>query len=295
MNVVKLSTLILGLIFLFFSPIIVKSVSAQVVVINEFSPSTAWDDWVEIYSSEDTDISGWYLTDETGDKIPNAGAIFPVGTFIGPSTSKFYVVDVNNRLNKDGGDIVRLYSIDGTLKDEIIYGKENSVCLPDTPGSIGRYQDGETYIDKFSLSSKGSENKFENLSPCPSPTPEPTQTPVPTNEPTSTPKPTSTPTPKPTATLTPKPTSTPKPTNIPSSDQEVKVEDKTDELRTEVLGLKEGDSSDSGNNDGRSKLPILPIILIVSGTGFLGFSGFIFLKQGKKEYNLDNGEKGKSD
>lgn len=116
------------------------------------------------------------------------------------------------------------------------------------------------------------------------PTPEPTS--EPTNTPTSSPtnSPTLTPTPTPVVTKTP----TIKPTNTPSPNE-------TEEsLNMEVLGIQIEDNlinstqSSEENND-KPKSNFLPILFIVLGISFVGFSGFAFFKQ--KRLNNSEDEK----
>jgi len=166
-----------------------KKIYAQ-VVINEFS-SAASTDWVELYSSEEIDISGWILDDE-GTKSDIK--VFPQGTQIGPSTNSYLVVETSDRLN-NGGDIIYLFNKDRTEVDKISYGNKGGVCLALANSSVGRYPDANATIERFKSPSKNTTNNNTELDPCPAPTLEPTTTPVPTSKPMSTPKPTSTPKP----------------------------------------------------------------------------------------------------
>jgi hypothetical protein len=182
------------------------------VVINEFSSSTA-SDWVELFALEETDVSGWFLDD---DGTATNMATIPEGTTMGAST--YYVVEVSNRLNKNG-DIISLFTKDGALVDRVPYGSKGGVCVPSESGSVGRYPDANSTIERFLLPTKGASNDLAQLNPCPTPTPTPTPSPTPTS--TITPTPTPTLTSIPTSTATPRPTvkavstiePTPKPTN----------------------------------------------------------------------------------
>src|SRR4030042_3550323 len=283
MKVIKLSTLFLGLILLFFSPIVVKSVSAQ-VVINEVFPNPVGEEsgseWVELYNlgADPYSLSGCTLyldNDYDPQKV-----VFGEEAFI----EKYKVITWGGFWLRNTGDQIRL--ICASFSDIVSYGDASnaSVVAPEESFTFGRSPDG---TGNYYLLSSVTLGEANSTVITPSPTPLPTAIP----QPTGTPTPTQTPTPKPTATSTPKRTSTPKPTNIPSSEEEGGTGNKTDELRAEVLSLKEEGSGGSGKNDGKYKLPIIPIILIVLGAGLLGFSGFIFLKQGTKAYNLDS-EKG---
>jgi signal peptidase len=91
------------------SPTLTPTVTPSPIplTINEFLPNSEGvdsDDWIEMYSEIDIDISGYILSDETSDM-----AVIPNPSNIGPSTSKYFVVDVGNRLN-NSGDTIFLYT-----------------------------------------------------------------------------------------------------------------------------------------------------------------------------------------
>ena len=265
--------LFLFALFTSLSFIFAKGASAQ-VVINEMSTDGS-SDWIELFSSEDIDISGWILKDTTGEVDTIDSDIS-----IGPSTSSYYVIGVSNRLN-NGGDIVTLYLPDGsTKKDEIPYGDQGSVCTPTSSGSIGRYPDGNQVVERFVTHSQGVSNNSATLSPCPTPTPIPTQTttPTPTNAPTSTP----TPTPKPTLT----PTKTPTPTKASSENSEGNGLSQG-ESTLGILGLRNELSQvveSTGEANPKKPFPVFAGVLVGLGVLLVGVSGFIFIKA-KRRYN----------
>ena len=272
----KLWTIIVALL-LFSAP---KNVSAQ-VVINEISTNTG-NDWVELYSIEEIDISGWLLMDDKSD----IGTI-PEGTILSEIGSMFYVVEVSNRLNK-GGDDVRLFHSDKvTLVDMIEYGGEGEVCLPSDTGSIGRYPDGNATVERFSSHTKDVTNNTATIDACPTPTPEPTEEPTPeaTTQSTSTQTPTKAPTltPKSTvlskATSKPKKTKTPKPT--PTKDPKSLVLSDLDESTPTPTG-----SPDPKNGKG---FPYSALLFVGGGIAFLGSAGYVFYKNQSK-YNETNGK-----
>ena len=165
-------------IFLFWT----KNVLAR-VVINEFSSSSS-NDWVELYSDEDIDISGWILRD-------NASSIvkaIPKYTLIGPSGSvpKYYVIDASNRLNIDTDKVILLKSDDSTIVDQVSYGGEGKVCAPTGNQTIGRFPDGTGNFVRFSVATDWRENNAPQ-DPCPTPTPTPTPSPILTTSPTPSP------------------------------------------------------------------------------------------------------------
>lgn len=171
------------------------------VLINEFSSYDS-NDWVELYATEDTDISNWILRDNASSVI----VAVPAATTI--SAGGFYVIDANNRLNIDT-DAVKIYKSDDLTKvDEIDYGGSGQVCAPGSGQSVGRFENGNT-IERFAVQTKGATNTGASLAPCPTPAPSPTNSP--------TPAPTTAPTSAPTAAPTATPTKSPKPTLIPSA------------------------------------------------------------------------------
>jgi len=263
-----------------------SSIYAQ-VFINEINSFESSGDWVELYSDEDVDVSGWILRDGATTKVKT----IPEGSIIGPSNSNYLIIDAGSRLNVDK-DIVKLFKADDvTLVDQITYGEEGNVCASQVGESVGRLPDGSTSIVRFSLQTKGSMN-IDQQSLCPTPTPSPTEspTPTPTVVTTSSSTPTSTPTPSPTKTSTPKSKKTPtfKPRSSPTL---VPLERSSEE---EVLGIQNESESPNPTEEPeesseKSKISILSLVFIILGILFVGFSGFAFFKQ--KRLNNNEGEK----
>lgn len=272
-----------------------RFVFAQTVVINEFSSAASnssdsdWPDWVEVYKGGE-DIALYELKDAAGNiKVLSDAAC----------NGEFCTVDWSNKLNNSGDTIMLvLVSDPENVIDSVTYGAEGTVCSPDHGQSIGRVvlteaADPGNTIERFAISSKGLSNYGSVLAPCPSPTPIPTPTPTSTPKPTNTPAPTSTPTPKATSAPTPKPTI--RPTTRPTTEPKINPpelsdsSDNTDNLRAEILGSNtEGDDEPSA--DAGRKFPVFPTLFMSLGTGLLGFAGFTFIKQRKKEYNLGDDE-----
>ena len=277
-------TLIFGglLIFLFLS---FPKLSYAQVVINEFSSSTS-NDWIELYSPIDVDISNWILDD---DGTTTDLKKFEVNTIIGPSTSSYLVVEVGDRLNNPG-DTVRLTDNNGEEVDAVAYGGSGNVCLPSTAGSIAKIPDGGNLHDRLAISTKGVTNGNSFTDPCPTPTSVPTNSP--TNAPTHSPTNTLTPTPKSTNTLTPTPTK--KPTNTPTEPEESPAEGdelvlgSTDPLLSSTPIPTETPEKDNGGKN----FPFVPVLFIILGIGFIGSAVFLVLK-GRKENlkTLENVEK----
>lgn len=266
----KLSRIVwvLGLSFTCFgfSP---AKVNAQ-VVINEFSSNTSTD-WVELYSSEDVDISNWTLQDSTSE-MGNVTA----GTVIGPNSDSFFVVSVSNRLNKDG-DEISLFDATGVLKDKITYGDKGGPCLPSDAGSIGRYPDANATIDRFATATKGATNTSASLDPCPTPTPEPTA------NPTVTPTPSSTKTPTPTPVPTKKPTSKPTATPQTTKDSLASAAVLAATLSPTPTPAQDGTEVNGGG--------WLPLAFVGGGLTLAIVGGVLFLKVRKSDYT-GNDDKG---
>ncbi|MBI4153566.1 lamin tail domain-containing protein [Candidatus Woesebacteria bacterium] len=237
------------------------------VLINEFSPNTS-SDWIELYSADDVDISGWVLDDY--DTSTNMATI-PDGVSIGPSFSNYYVTEVSTRLNKDG-DEISLFDSKNNLKDKTSYGNKGGPCLSSDTGSIGRYPDGNSTIDRFSLSTKGETNDVGQLDPCPTPTPTPTPTLSPTPSPTSSSTVTPTPIPIPSQTKSPtaSPIKTPSPT--PTKTPTFAPEENSSEKPT-FSPSPTSETTVLGENISKEK-NILPYVLIIAGIVCLGFGGY---------------------
>ena len=270
-------------VLLLFSP---AAAHAQ-VVINEMSTWETSGDWVELFSAEDIDISGWKLRDSASTVIETV----PQGISIGPSTSKYYVIEAGNRLNRDVDTIKILKSDDSTTVNEIDYGGVGQVCAAGSGESIGRYPDGNNTVDRFASPTKNLSNDQASLNPCPTPTPTPTPkpTPSPIPTPTSTPTSTKTPTPTPSKTPTPKPTTTPEP-------EVGGVSDNNSGGGGDILGLRNqlatvDSTPPASGSSSKKKFPIFPVILIILGAGLMGFAGYTLFKKMKSEgYNNQSEE-----
>lgn len=253
-------------------------VSAQ-IVINELGVLDS-PDWIEIYnlSSENIELGSFKIVDEA-DNAKNLTGTLNAGGFVS--------VDWSNRLN-NSGDVIKIVRLtNGEIVDQIAYGKDNSVCNPESSQSIGRYPDGNATIDRFISPTKGGSNNSSLLSPCPSPTQSPTNT--------------HTPTPKPSKTVAPKPTTPPiktdsvseKPT--PSSEvlQATTISGVLDEKREEenlnadyqVLGVQGNpEEKDSVSVAGSQKknLSIATPFFIAGGLLFLSASVISFFRNKKR-------------
>lgn len=248
------------------------------VVINEFSSSTS-DDWVELYSPQDVDVSGWVLDD---DGTTTNMKVFDPGTSIGPSTNSYIVIEVGDRLNNNG-DTIELFDNNNNKKDSITYAGIGNVCLPSTVGSVARVPNGGNTIDRLSISTKGVTNGESITDPCPTPTP------IPTNSPTSTP--TLTNTPSPTPTLTPVPTNSPtkklSPTQIPEPTETIENGDELVLGSSDSSGESPTPTAKMEKDDNSLGFPyLLPMVFIVIGVGFIATAVYLIIKSRK----IDNDE-----
>lgn len=261
-------------------------------LINEFSSAAGtssdpdYPDWVEVYFDSGLDPSLYQLKDGSNNTKNLSEATCSGGVC---------VVDWSNRLTNTGDTIklVLISSPDSNV-DQITYGGDGNVCVPDHGFTIGRvagvnspYSPTNVW-ERFSTSSKGKTNNNGVISPCPAPTPIPTNTPTNTPAPTNTSVPnTPTPTPKPTATLTPTIKPTPRPTTVPKdyTAENEKLREEADvsqfrydanneEIDKGVLGV----TSDENNN----KISPFAYVLLGLGVVSIGVSAFFFLKNRKQ-------------
>ena len=137
-------------------------VNAQVVLNEIMTKPTSGNDWIELYSDTDVDISGWTIIDSTSQV-----AEIPPGTTIGPSTSKYYIVEAGTRLN-NSGDSVYLINGSSETSDEYSYSSN-----PGEDVSFGRYPDGQdwkTCAPTKESSNTGCQYIFPSATPTNTPT-----------------------------------------------------------------------------------------------------------------------------
>lgn len=256
---------------LFVSFFFVRSTYAQ-VVINEMVTYEGSGDWIELYSKDDVDMGSWSIIDDTSEVKK-----FSLDTKIGPSSNKFLVIDVNNRLNKSG-DTIKLLSDDGTtIIDQVSYGDKGGICAPaDSLQAIGRETDGDNLWVRFQTSTGGATNNDAPKEPCPSPVPSSTTVPSNTPAPTKTPSPTPI---KSAPTKTPIPYSSPTPTIKPTAVQTLTLHTNTEqESDGSVLGVEEKPSpttiiKGSSVTKGGAK------IALVLGMLFIGIAIMVFTQR----------------
>lgn len=266
-------SIIRKIIFLFFLLTFlfkVKDVFAQ-VVINEFlpNPNEGDNEWVELYNlgSSAVGLSGWTLSDSKD----HSNSLDVLSEIL---AGKFavYIYSGDGWLNNDGdsvilkdnlGAVVNTYSYTSSFTDN---------------QSLGRCPDGSENWVKFNSHSRG----VSNPTPTPTPTATPTPTPIETVPPTDTPAPVPTSTSAPTS--TPRPTATPtiKPTPTlgislePTDNLEPDLGPTEALTKEEILGLSGDEASPSSKITKR--IPWFPVLAIIAGIFFIGFSIFTFLK-----------------
>jgi hypothetical protein len=175
-------SLILAMIFVFiFTGTCAQPVmAASDIVINEaiIHPSTGNKEWVEFYSASGTDLTNYWIDDDT-DFINDSGGSKKrqMTTIIKGSDVQHSVFELSSSMFNNDGDTISLFSPDGTLADQYHYEKD-----PGNDVSIGRNPDGIGNFVVLAQTTKGSANS----APQPSNTPTPAPTTKPTKEPKAT-------------------------------------------------------------------------------------------------------------
>ncbi|MEK7622842.1 MAG: lamin tail domain-containing protein [Patescibacteria group bacterium] len=235
------------------------------VKINEFSSENGAD-WVELYSSEEVDISGWILRDNATTKV----ATIPNGIKIGPNTNQFYIIEAGNRLNKDGDVIILYKQDDSTQVNQISYGSQEDLCAPEAGQTAGRLPDGSDKITRFAAPTKGQANLVAEA-PCPSPSPSPTSSASPAVNPS--PEAQASPSPAPLASKSPIPSPKASASPSPEPEPEPTPEEKIIEENSQVLG-----ASDSAKPTNPYRVAF---VLIGLGLALIGGSIWGIMKHGK--------------
>jgi hypothetical protein len=159
---------------------VVSEIKAQ-VVINELS-SNSNPEWVELYNSsnEIVSISDWKITDgntNTSDDLTLNGCIVSQGFRSFGRSSGW--------LNDTGGDTINLKDPNGNQINQVIYGSEGIVGIPQSGKSASRIPDGD---QNWQILDSPTQRNDDCQIPSPSSSPTPASTPVQT--PTVTPSPT---------------------------------------------------------------------------------------------------------
>lgn len=222
------------------------------VLINEFSSSTD-PEWIELYNDDDIEVnlSGYLLEDGNSSKTDDLN-------LNGIISAKGFVVftHLEGWLN-NGGDTIKLYNnaSPSAIIDQYTYGSVDSTK------SVARIPNGS---ENWQITLNITNNSIN-----PTASPNPTQSP--TNPPTN--SPTQAATANPTIKPIPTKTGTPKTTSTPTIEAEV-----TNEPENLITDVKITDATPVGIVAGATttkKSPILAIIFIISGIGFLGYCGYL--------------------
>lgn len=287
----------IGLLIFFFSA---SEVTAQ-VVINEimYDPSKSSTDtngeWIELVNlgNSDIDLNGWKVNDNNSSHTISTSSIIA-------ANGGLLVLCRNGDSNSNGGvscgyvysslqlantsDEVVIKDASDFEHDKVSY---NNSSFPYQEGSsieltsllldnsIGGNWHNST--STFGLGDKGTPGLTNSSPPTPSPTPTATPTLAPTPTPTQN---SPTPTIAPTKSPTPFPSKSPLPTGI-------SVGGSSPTPLTEVLGIQslseETSSPVPTDGEKKKKFPFVSVLLIALGFVFIGFAGFSFYKNLKKQ------------
>lgn len=144
-------------------------VYASNIKINEIlvHPSSGNKEWVEFYNPEKTDISKYWIDDDT-DFTSDSGnsSKKSLKDLLGMDTNYPYI-ELSSSMFNNAGDHVVLFDESGTIIDQYEYTKD-----PGSDVSIGRSPDGSDNFVLLTSATKGSANS----APQPTPTPKPTST-----------------------------------------------------------------------------------------------------------------------
>jgi hypothetical protein len=268
----KVSFFIIGAVIFIFG-LFPKDISAQ-VVINEFVPDSG-QEWIELYNASGSAdyLKSYFIDDDTNFFSDSGSSTKKQLTNLNISNPTFPTIDTSSFLN-NSGDWVVLFDQEGDLVDEYEFSSNPGKDL-----SIGRYPDRTGTFSILVYSTKADAN---SAPPTPVPSPSPTLTPTPTEVA----KPTNTPTVKPTSTPTKKPS--PTPVKTPASASVSSAIATTAASTSGILGVQIGTNDMSPPSiespaESKSKTPLLPIILVISGVCFIAIPISSIIRNGKKD------------
>jgi len=262
--------LLFNFLFIFISP---PKANAQ-VLINEFLPNPIDEDqeWVEFTNTYTNEINlTSYVFDDDSDFNGETGSNKFGLVGILPPGGLCYIT-ISSYLN-NSGDTPTIFNISGSIEDTYTYTTASEELTYSRVPDGGAWQSNQAQT-KTSISC---------LSLAPSPTPTATATTTATSTPTvtTTATPTRTATATPTKTATPKPTTTSTPTETPTdepeSENKISITETDLKLETSPEGIVAGATT-------TKKSPLLSILFIISGVGFLGYGGYLI-------YNSNHGKK----
>ena len=143
------------------------------VLINEFlaHPSSGNKEWVEFYNPSNTDLSNYFLDDDTDFATDSGTSAKKALSAINNSNQTFPYIEIDSFLN-NSGDYVVLFSPSGEIIDQFQYTSD-----PGSDVSFGRSPDGSGSIGQLSSATKGSANTQAFVAPTPDPSPYPSPSP----------------------------------------------------------------------------------------------------------------------
>ncbi len=167
----------LCLIIFFFFCLSPQNVFANGIVINEIlvHPSVGGDEWVEVYNPNNTDLTTYFIDDDTN-FADDIGSSKKQLTTISNGTYSVFIL--SSSMFNNSGDFVVLFDPNGDIVDQYQY--------TDDPGAdvaIGRTPDASGELKTLESATQGSTNSgiLPTATATPTKTPTPTRTPTPTH------------------------------------------------------------------------------------------------------------------
>lgn len=158
----------LVLFFVFLLLLSPRSLANDVqLFLNEFCPNPLGgeNEWVEIFNpgKDPVSLQGWSLKDASGRKK----SLSALGKVV-----DFAVFEASGEgwLNNSGRETLVLLNPQGAEVDRVEYGEEEEIGLPQEGESLGRFPDGGSSWQIFSVPSKGSPNTLPSPPPSSTPT-----------------------------------------------------------------------------------------------------------------------------
>jgi hypothetical protein len=179
----KICLITFFLAFLFLFP---QKTFAEGIIINEVfvHPSSGNDEWIEIYNPDNTDLTSYFIDDDTNFADDIGTAKKQLTTI---SNGTYAVFTLSSSMFNNSGDFVVVYDQRGTIVDQYEFTNDPGVDV-----AIGRNPDATGTFQILESITKGSVNAGVQPTVTVTPTkiPTPTKTPTPTKIPTPTKAPT---------------------------------------------------------------------------------------------------------
>lgn len=169
--------------------ILAQSVNAEGnILINEiFVHPGAGSEWVEIYNPDETDITGYWIDDDSDFGNDSGNSSKKSLSNVNQDNRKYMHLELSSVFNNSGDKVV-LFDSSGNIVDQYEYTNDPGIDV-----TIGRSPDGSGQFAQLSSPTKGQVNS--GIAPTPIPTSQPTPTPTKVPTPTKSPTPTKIPTP----------------------------------------------------------------------------------------------------